>query len=866
MQQPNYHLLLQSILNKSPQSSSNRQDSKENTRTFEDKDRDIIEFLQENLLWQETIPPQKAKRYKLPKTLPSILRKALKVNGINSLYSHQARCLQAVRKGKDVIITTDTASGKTLGAYIPILENLLQNDTTALAFYGLKALSADQNHKLARLIDAIPNSSRPFMALLNGDISKPERKSLLARSPQIITTTPELIHYALRQVHFNSGWQHFFSRLKFIIIDEAHTFNGVYGANMTNLLRRVKLATDKYNGNSQKLQFIFLSATVGNPKELARKLSDRPKLDKKRLYWIDKSGASKPEQQLIVTRPSSNPNVDTARIILFLLAQNQTGICFINSRQSIKSLFSVLIAEAEAQEYYTIEQQIAIFYGSLTRQRREQILSGLETGEIRCVIATSALEAGIDIGSLDFAIVRGWSNSLQAFRQRIGRAGRNKKGLAIFLPTQYSPLDLYYAQQPEILLRGKVERVSFNPNYPLDLGKHLMCAAVETGFNLKQAEQYFSSSSIPLLEALMAQGVLRKSRERLWAKGYPHRDVNFRGSSSSHKVSLVDIERGEIVEELDGVTAQREVFPGAIYRHQHPTEGMVIYRCEELTLDKAVLKRIDDVGLYTRATTEVETTIAQILTQPYELSFPDATSPIPLVKLTLASVAIAESTIGYQLLQKKYELTCLNHKCLKYKEPLHNLNLCPFCQQKTKRAELSWLVDEHCFAEPLTNELNTICTKIELDPNFYQQLQPAINNIKQELQRHSPNFVWEYPLEFMVLHSFGHLILSALPLLRMGASSDLNFLIVSDSEHPKTFAGYFYDTNEGGNGASETVWRYFTQLAERGIALAKQCDCTNGCPRCLHHANCPDRNRGLLKQLAIAAGEMIAAQNTTKSS
>ncbi|MGB5634360.1 MAG: DUF1998 domain-containing protein, partial [Waterburya sp.] len=113
---------------------------------------------------------------------------------------------------------------------------------------------------------------------------------------------------------------------------------------------------------------------------------------------------------------------------------------------------------------------------------------------------------------------------------------------------------------------------------------------------------------------------------------------------------------------------------------------------------------------------------------------------------------------------------------------------------------------------------------------------------------------------FMVLHSFGHLILTALPLLRMGASSDLNFLIVSDLEHPKTFTGYFYDINEGGNGASETVWRYFTKLVQRGIALAKQCDCTNGCPRCLHHTNCPDRNRGLLKQLGITAGELITIE------
>ncbi|MGK7937566.1 MAG: helicase-related protein, partial [Xenococcaceae cyanobacterium] len=129
-----------------------------------------------------------------------------------------------------------------------------------------------------------------------------------------------------------------------------------------------------------------------------------------------------------------------------------------------------------------------------------------EQGQIRCVIATSALEAGIDIGNLDFALVRGWPNSLQAFRQRIGRAGRNRKGLAIFLPIQYSPLDCYYAEHPEALLSSKVERVSFNANYPIDLGKHLMCAAVENGFNLEQAQQYFSANSIPLLQALMAQG------------------------------------------------------------------------------------------------------------------------------------------------------------------------------------------------------------------------------------------------------------------------------------------------------------------------------------------------------------------------
>ncbi|MBP0019391.1 MAG: DEAD/DEAH box helicase [Cyanobacteria bacterium SBLK] len=507
MQPPNYNSLLQNILGRSHFLQP------ENLPEPDRPDADnIIEFLGDELLWSETIAARKPRFESIPTTLPKPLRRALKKQGIQQLYSHQVETLNAIREGKDVILSTDTASGKSLSAYVPILESILKHQYTALSFYGLKALTSDQGEKLTALLEGIPEAVRPQLAMLTGDTRKEERERLLERSPGIIGATPELIHYALRGIYWSQPWQQFLANLRYVLLDEAHAYNGAYGANMANLLRRLKLAVDRYGGNSRRLQFIFLSATVGNPSQLARSLSGRRRkrnsTQSDRLVWIHRSGAGMPERELIVVKPTNNPNPDAAKILLFLLRQGLRGICFCNGRATIKNLLATLRTEAASQKYPNIEGQTAIFYGGLTGERRSEIISGLQEGRMRCLLSTSALEAGIDLAELDFALIRGWPGSLQGFRQRIGRAGRKNKGLAIFLPLERSPLDRYYAQHPELLLSAPAERVSFNARYPVDLGKHLMCAAVESGIESDRLKRYFGKTAPHIASALLEQGAL----------------------------------------------------------------------------------------------------------------------------------------------------------------------------------------------------------------------------------------------------------------------------------------------------------------------------------------------------------------------
>ena len=350
----------------------------------------LTELLGDSIVWHQTLPPSAAKLYAIPRSLPPQLRVALNAIGIDQLYSHQLKCLKAVRQGKDVILCTSTSSGKSLAAYLPILEGILTDDCSALSFYSLKALASDQGDKLVSLLNAIPRQDRPQMAVLNGDLGFAEREARLAQRPSIVGATPELIHYALAKVYRHQPWQEFLWRLRFILIDEAHTYKGTFGANMANLIARLMLAVDTVGGCSEQLQFLFLSATVGNPVGVAKRLTRRRQRaadGTKRIVCLTKSGAATPQRELIVTRPTANPNPETARIVLFLIEQGLRGLCFCNGREALKTLLSTLHSEAKTQNSPDAAQ-VALFYGGLTKERRARTIELLDTGAIRCLLST----------------------------------------------------------------------------------------------------------------------------------------------------------------------------------------------------------------------------------------------------------------------------------------------------------------------------------------------------------------------------------------------------------------------------------------------------------------------------------------------
>ena len=258
---------------------------------------------------------------------------------------------------------------------------------------------------------------------------------------------------------------------------------GAFGAHFANLMRRLRLAVDTVGGNSQRLQFICSSATIGNPQEMALRFSGRTH-HPERLHLISRSGAPSAGRTLLSLAPNSAANVEACKIVISWLQHNLSGIVFCNSRAAVKGLLGLIQRESQRQGLSYLASKVAIFYSSLTSERRREIIQKLQTGKIKVIIATSSLEAGIDLPELDCCLIRGFPGSLMSFWQRVGRAGRKKHGLVIYLPLGQNLIDVFYAQHPEQLLSSEMECAAFNPDYPTILGKHLECGCIESSLDL----------------------------------------------------------------------------------------------------------------------------------------------------------------------------------------------------------------------------------------------------------------------------------------------------------------------------------------------------------------------------------------------
>ncbi|MGB6298391.1 MAG: DEAD/DEAH box helicase, partial [Rivularia sp. (in: cyanobacteria)] len=359
----------------------------------------------------------------LPNKLPPSLRIALERIGITSIFDHQLEALTKLCAGFDLSITTPTASGKTLCYNLPIISSCIQQpQTTALYIFPLKALAQDQMRKLHRLVKAIPGRGIKI-ALMTGDTPKHERQQLfIPNPPNILAVSPDLLHhylYNVRRREEGEGWRLFLKQLRWVVIDESHTYVGAFGAHFANLMRRLQLAVDTVGGNSQNLQFICSSATIGNPQEMALRFSGRTH-QPERLHLIARNGAPSAGRSLLSLAPNSAANVEACKIVIAWLQHNLSGIVFCNSRAAVKGLLGLIQRETQRQGLSYLASKVAIFYSSLTSDRRREIIQKLQTGKVKVIIATSSLEAGIDLPELDCCLIRGFPGSLMSFWQRVG--------------------------------------------------------------------------------------------------------------------------------------------------------------------------------------------------------------------------------------------------------------------------------------------------------------------------------------------------------------------------------------------------------------------------------------------------------------
>ncbi len=539
-----------------------------------------------NLVAWRTLPPRPAQTHPLPDDLPVAVQQTLIASGIHSLYSHQLEAWTHARAGENIILSTGTASGKTLAYNLPVLASLLQDpNARALYLFPTKALSQDQLSVISNQLSVL----RPLMtenwtlntAIYDGDTPQSARSSI-RKNARIVLSNPDMLHTGILPHHTN--WLEFFSNLNFVVIDEAHTYRGVFGSHVANVIRRLKRVANFYGAHPQ---FILASATIGNPKQLAERLIEQP------AHLIDNDGSARGPRHFIIYNP---PIVDEAlglrkssllegvRLARELLTSNVQSVVFARSRRSVEIILRYLQADITPDSSFELPlidyeslptpQSVIRGYrsGYLPTQRRE-IEKGLRDGSIKAVVATNALELGIDIGGLGAAILVGYPGTVASARQQAGRAGRGLESAVAVLVASATPLDQFLAHHPEYFFERSPEQALVNPDHLLILLEHLRCAMFELPFQKGEGFGSLSGETVDeFLQFLLSNGEAHLSHDKYYwmADQYPAANISLRSASPQGVVlQAVNADgRPFTVGTVDGESALWMVHPGAIYLHE----------------------------------------------------------------------------------------------------------------------------------------------------------------------------------------------------------------------------------------------------------------------------------------------------------
>lgn len=548
-----------------------------------------------NVVAWERIPARPARYAPMPDLVDPRLAAALRARGIEQLYSHQAAAVSAVGRGENVVVATATASGKSLAYTLPVLSRLAGDPAArALYLFPTKALAHDQEAETA----AIANAARLPVQVHTYDGDTPRgKRSSIRQSGGVLITNPDMLHAGILPFHPN--WRSLFGRLEFVVVDEIHTYRGVFGSHVANVLRRLQRLCRFYGSDPQ---FICASATIANPKEHAERLIERP------FTLIDESqnGAPQGRKDFILYNPpiideelglrASTVLAAKDAAVTFLTQDTQT-IVFARARQTVELLLGYL--RDELAFLGRGDTSVAGYRGGYLPLERRAIEAGLRDGAVRGVVATNALELGIDIGALDAAVLTGYPGTVASTWQQVGRAGRRADRSAAVLVAGNSALDQYLCLHPRYLFGRSPEHALTNPdNLPI-LTRHLLCAAFELPFADDEAFGGFDPVK-PVLDDLARAGDLHATRNQYHyvGDGAPSTGVSLRtGGDDTVVIQDAGGDQPNVIGQIDLAGAAQMVHEGAIYMHQAQT-----YLVDRLDWDGRLADvHPVDVDYYTRA-------------------------------------------------------------------------------------------------------------------------------------------------------------------------------------------------------------------------------------------------------------------------
>jgi DEAD/DEAH box helicase domain-containing protein len=731
--------------------------------------------------------PRDSVRVPFPSDLPAALAEGLRGAGIDDLFAHQNEALGEASVG-NVIVTSGTASGKSLSFNLPVLERLaIDPKARALYLYPTKALAQDQARKLSEL-----GLSQVRHAIYDGDTPKEDRPGLRRRS-NLILTNPDMLNMGVLPHH--KGWGDFLTNLEWVVVDEAHTYRGVFGSHVANVLRRLRRVCRVYRADPA---FVFASATIANPGELAQRLAGEP------VSVVDSDTAPRAGRRIVMWNPPlieertqrrRSPLSEGAELLADLVSEGMRTICFLKSRKGIELIQRFARMRLEDRGQGDLAERIAPYRAGYTPQQRRDIEARLMAGELLGVVATDALELGIDIGELDASICVTFPGTVASLRQMWGRAGRRTEGLAVYIAGD-DALDQFFCRHPEEFIDRPVEAAILDhANERIQTG-HVLAAAYEAPLGGTETQPGGADDEIlgegwrERADDLVGAGRLRRSADGRYlprGPGFPAGEISLR-SASLDSVAVVDVSSGELLGTVEAERAFTTVHPGAVYLHMGQS-----YEVRELDLEmrRAIVEPFDG-DWYTQAKKETMVFIEAL----GEGSKPEKVHAG--VELFFGDVSVTEQVIAYQ----RKRLT--DHEVI-------DLTALELPEQNFPTQALWYsLPDELAGPEALPPEV-----------------------------------------QLGALHAAEHSQIAVLPLLAMCDRWDIGGL--STNVHFQTGRPtiFIYDGHPGGVGISRRGYDEFPRLVADALRLVSECPCEAGCPSCVQSPKCGNLNDPLHKAGAI---------------
>ena len=728
----------------------------------------------------EHIRPRDARFAKLEKSLFPTLEECLTKHQLLPLYTHQAEAVNQARQDKNVMVVTSSASGKTLCYNIPVLETLLaEADSRALYLFPTKALAQDQLRTLHE--DFFPDLFEMMdFATFDGDTPSAERGEI-RKNARIILSNPDMLHVGILPNH--QQWSRFLRCLKYVVVDEAHTYRGVFGSHLAGVLRRLRRLCRLYGSDPQ---FIFCSATIANPEELAEALTGLP------FVVVDNDGAPHGGKEFVFWNPPliddgktmrRSANYEATNLFTELVAQDVRTLTFARTRR-LTELIYTYTRDKLGSIKPALAKRVKPYSAGYLAEDRRKIEQELFTGKLLGVVATNALELGIDIGDLEATILTGYPGSIASAWQQAGRSGRGKEQSLSFLVGLDNPLDQYFMRHPDFFFRKNFENALVNPDNPYILRAHLLCAAWEMPLTTAD-EKYFGPALGRERDELVARGVLKERKGKWYLSAsisYPAQDINIR-SVSGENYALIDTSTGSLLENVEASIAFFQIHTGAIYLHQGET-----YLIDKLDLSThTAYAAPTKANYYTQDKDITDIHILKIL------SSKDTAN----VNVYLGEVEVTTTVLGFK--------------------------------------RMAQLTGEALGEEVLDLPPQTIQT-IALWFDLPGETMAHINNEHLDLAGG--------------LHAAEHAAIGILPLFALCDRNDIggvSTVFHSDTGKAQIF---IYDAYPGGVGIAEKGFELIEDLWRVTMDTVKECPCQDGCPACIQSPKCGNNNKPLDKKAA----------------